>query len=319
MTWVGLISDDLVQHRIVAQAIAEAGFTLSSSVTQDLAEIKRICRDHHMTVKACSSQPVWIVDTRHDLDHEVELFLLELDAIVIYLDRPLPPAGVANFEREYAQLLQKLAYSVAQGQQSLKDTTVADEVWLLAASTGGPEAVAEFLQALPPELGIGFLYVQHINTGFNDTLLKMVSRVSALEAIMAASGEVVRKNQLVLVSCDHYTKLLENRALLVQRKPWPGAYSPSVDAMIAEFTNAYGAHGGVIVFTGMGNDGEVALRLFGQRGGKVWAQTPETCVVSSMPDSAIGTGLVEFVGKPVELAKKLTAIYQGKYPQEAVV
>ena len=49
-------------------------------------------------------------------------------------------------------------------------------VWLLGASTGGLQAVKEFLSKVPVSKDIAFVYVQHIAEQQIDTLLRMIEK-----------------------------------------------------------------------------------------------------------------------------------------------
>ncbi len=66
---------------------------------------------------------------------------------------------------------------------------------------------------------------------------------------------------------------------------------------------------GVIIFSGMGNDGAASLRIFEAAGGRVWAQAPTSAVCPAMPQAALDTGLVQRSGDPAELALALEALY----------
>jgi len=71
----------------------------------------------------------------------------------------------------------------------------------------------------------------------------------------------------------------------------------------------YGSRTSTIVFSGMGNDGLRGAQLIASRGGKVWAQEPESCVVSSMPDSTRRAGIVSFSGEPELLSERITTYF----------
>ena len=66
---------------------------------------------------------------------------------------------------------------------------------------------------------------------------------------------------------------------------------------------------GVIIFSGMGNDGAAALPVFAAAGGRVWAQSPASAVCPAMPQAAIDTGLVQQTADPAALASALAALY----------
>ena len=180
------------------------------------------------------------------------------------------------------------------------------EVWVLAASTGGPQALVDFVSGLPDKTGIAFICVQHIEDNFLPDLQRALTNHCKLNVYQPDLGSVLQADDLALISPTNRTKLEENGTFYIENKPWLGDYSPSMDSMIANIARLYGVKAGVIIFTGMGDDGAAACRLMNQQGGKVWVQDPKTCVVSSMPDSVNATEVTSFQGAPKKLAEKLS-------------
>ena len=67
----------------------------------------------------------------------------------------------------------------------------------------------------------------------------------------------------------------------------------------------FGSKANAIVFSGMGNDGTAGCQAIAEHGGLVWAQTADTCVISSMSDSVRDTGIVTYSASPEDLANYL--------------
>src|SRR5690606_7778431 len=103
----------------------------------------------------------------------------------------------------------------------------------------------------------------------------------------------------------HRVEVLENTTLLVHDEPWSGPYQPSINQLTANVARTLRTPSGLIVFSGMGDDGDLGGRLIKQRKGQVWAQSPESCIIASMPEAVIGSGCVDRTGTPRELALAL--------------
>ena len=155
---------------------------------------------------------------------------------------------------------------------------------------------------LPAKLGVAFIYVQHIDPGFEQTLTDVLERNGEYPAYQIQHGDVLHENGIAVVRSDQQVELQENGTFIERPEPWSGPYSPSVDQVVANVARNFSGHCGVIIFTGMGDDGSASCRLIRQRGGAVWVQTPADCTVPSMPDSVLATGSVEKIGTPEELA-----------------
>ncbi len=185
----------------------------------------------------------------------------------------------------------------------------AKEVWVLAASTGGPEAVGRFLKVLPENIsGVAFIYVQHIDTGMDESLYKAVSQNSSWKVCTSDKTRLVKEKTIYIVSPDHQLNFNEVGLMLPVKEAWVGPYCPSIDQVIARVARHFGKNSGAIVFSGMGNDGALSCRFMKNTGGTVWVQTPNTCTVDSMPVSTIETGSVTFNGTPEKLAEQFNLV-----------
>jgi chemosensory pili system protein ChpB (putative protein-glutamate methylesterase) len=249
----------------------------------------------------------WLVDVALEQDETnsqlVEQFLESSTVPVIVCDSSEHRAGSDEHSawlRRTVDKLQRLG-----GEFNLQQVSRARNLWVLAASTGGPAAVKAFLSQVPAGLDLAFIYVQHIDEGYTPTLIKMMAEAGAFRVELARQGAVVEPGVMIVVSARTSVELLENGTLMPSDRPWGGCYAPSVDELAANVARVYRQAAGMIVFSGMGDDGAAASRLIRQQGGQVWAQTPASCVSSSMPDAALAAGCVDFTGTPEELADAL--------------
>lgn len=180
-------------------------------------------------------------------------------------------------------------------------------LWLLGASIGGPQAVQEFLSNLIPEVNLSFLLVQHIGESFNELLAEQIERSSPFYAQTAMEGSEFFTNTVMVAPSDRAISIdTDYRIRLVPPNP-KALYSPCIDDTIDSVITAFGVSTGIIIFSGMGNDGTQGATKLAKMGGMVWAQEPSTCIISSMPDSVRKAGIVGFSGTPKELAEKLVA------------
>ncbi len=182
-----------------------------------------------------------------------------------------------------------------------------NRVWVLAGSIGGPESIKLFLDNLPEGLDVAFVYANHLQADFQGTLAQSVAKNAHYPAHVAAHGQVIKSGEVFVISPEHTVSLQPNGTFLVGLDKWYGQYQPNLDHVIASVAKTFGHTGGVIIFSGMCDDGAASCRMMKQNGGKVWAQQPDTCVSSAMPDAAIATGCVDKIGTPQQLAAALAA------------
>lgn len=185
------------------------------------------------------------------------------------------------------------------------DTQGAASLCVLGASIGGPEALKKFLAALPAELPMAFLLAQHIGPGFDHRLATQLDRVTGLCVRMAIHGDTPRPGEVLVVPTGGRLGLDEHGRILLTDEPWSGPYNPTINDVMVAVARYYGAYAGAILFSGMGNDGAMGAVAISDAGGYVWAQDEDSCVISSIPDSARRVGVVGFSGPPGELAQRL--------------
>ena len=188
----------------------------------------------------------------------------------------------------------------------------ARRVWVLGASIGGPQAVKEFLSALPEELPVGFILAQHIGAGFVNLLADQLSRVTRLKVSTPKDGMVLEKGQIVVAPVEERICFNARGTIALEAIKQRSIYSPSIDDVMTQAVEHYGADVNAIIFSGMGNDGTLGAQQIARQGGLVWAQEAKTCIISSMADSVRSAGIVSFSGTPQELAANLTQYLEGE-------
>lgn len=307
---LGVIVDSEEKLALIKTAAAQAGQKLAYSALLDddglgltplaLAQLNKV-----------ENLDAWLVDLNHSgtkVSPRTEQVLLSpsltADTPVIVCDSSELQEGPA----ERYQLLKRLKLRLQriQGEVNLQHHRPASSLWLLAASTGGPSAVCEFFRALPGNLDVAFVYLQHINEGYSPALLNMLSKAGNYKACLAQQGAVLEAGSVTLVDPSARIEVQNNSTVICFDEPWLGRYQPSIDQLAANVARTRSFRGGMIVFTGMGDDGASSSRLIAQQKGQVWVQAPDTCVIDSMPQAALQTGCVQFSGSPSQLAQALS-------------
>jgi chemosensory pili system protein ChpB (putative protein-glutamate methylesterase) len=298
---VGLVSNTPLQQQHLVQTLESCG-----------ADVVIKILSHQFSSEVLTDLPhvdAWLVDLDLDQTHSAfDVWLDGLDVPIIFGDGFPPAPGTEKYPAWFARMEKQLTQLAGEIHLELKAERQVKNVCVLAASTGGPAAVKTFIDSLSAGLDVAFVYVQHIDRDFDKTLINMMSRDSHYPAYVANHGAVLRRGHLALVTPNDVVKVLDNGTFCQSADTvWPGAFSPSIDQVIANLSQIYGSRAGAIVFTGMGEDGLLGCRLLKQQGGYVWAQTPESCVSESMPEAVLAAELVTIAAAPEQLAKHLNA------------
>ncbi|MDR0649648.1 MAG: chemotaxis response regulator protein-glutamate methylesterase [Synergistaceae bacterium] len=172
------------------------------------------------------------------------------------------------------------------------------ELLVVAASTGGPNALQEFIPALRKDFPLPVLIVQHMPPGFTSSFALRLNERSQLAVMEGCDGMPVRKG-VAVVAPGGYHMLVDRRgAELVCRlseTPPVRSVRPAADVLFASVADVVGAPVVVVVLTGMGKDGLDGTRLLRAKGAYVIAESRETCVIYGMPGAIAEAGLADEV------------------------
>jgi two-component system, chemotaxis family, protein-glutamate methylesterase/glutaminase len=156
----------------------------------------------------------------------------------------------------------------------------------IAASLGGPRALAQLLGALPPKLAAPLCICQHISDGFTRGLASWLSSESGRSVREAADGETLEPGRVYVAPSGAHFKIRRPGRIELDRGAPIEGFRPSCDALL-ESAASFGRRAIGVVLTGMGRDGAFGLRAIRDAGGRTIAQDEATCVVFGMPREAI--------------------------------
>jgi two-component system chemotaxis response regulator CheB/chemosensory pili system protein ChpB (putative protein-glutamate methylesterase) len=182
-------------------------------------------------------------------------------------------------------------------------------VFVLGASIGGPEAVRDFLSALPVRFPVLFVLAQHMGEEFLELMASQLAKAIKLTVRKPTHGERVSHGEVLIVPTTHRLQVDGEGVVTLAHLREKSQYSPSIDQVLHDVADQFGPMAGAIVFSGMAHDAIEGSEYMKSRGGTIWVQDPDTCVVSSMVDGARAAGVVDFTGSPQQLAAKMIADY----------
>ncbi|HST63843.1 MAG TPA: chemotaxis protein CheB [Mycobacteriales bacterium] len=160
----------------------------------------------------------------------------------------------------------------------------------LAASTGGPSALATVLAGLGG-LRAPVLVVQHLHPDFTSGLVDWLVRVSALPVEVARSGQPAAPGRAYLAPGGRHLRLGPGGRLELTELP-ASLHRPSADELFGSLAEQAGAAATGVLLTGMGEDGARGLLALHRAGGCTFAQDEATSAVFGMPQAAYRMGAV---------------------------
>ncbi len=188
----------------------------------------------------------------------------------------------------------------------------------IGASTGGPAALREFLEAMPEQFPMTLLVVQHITTGFEAGLADWLNREFAPDVRLATDGEEAEPGTVRFAPGDAHLLLDAGGVLRVDRHTPPrGGHRPSVDVLFSSLARVSPAATAGVLLTGMGSDGVEGLSELKEAGALTLVQDSASCVVYGMPRVAVERGAAEIELTPRQIARYLAGP-KGSHPGRAV-
>ena len=174
----------------------------------------------------------------------------------------------------------------------------------IGASAGGLEALEQFFKNMPPDSGMGFVVVQHLDPTERVRCRKFYHTLPRCRCIWWAEGMKVESNSIYLIPPDKYMGITKGSLYLEEMAGARGLRLP-VDFFLRSLAKDQGADAIGVILSGTGSDGTLGLRAIKAESGTVFVQTPESAKYDGMPRSAINAGLVDYVLPPEEMPQKL--------------
>lgn len=171
------------------------------------------------------------------------------------------------------------------------------QIIAIGTSTGGPRALQQVIPALPANLPVPVVVVQHMPPHFTRSLAERLDSLSALPVVEAEEGMLLQPGRVFIAPGGRHLLVAMPNGKAVLRTPAEPAtlHRPSVDVTFESVCRTFNGRVVAVIMTGMGRDGLEGARLIRQMGGKVLAQDEASCVVHGMPRAVVEAGLADAV------------------------
>ena len=254
--------------------------------------------------------PVVMVSTLTERGSEATLRALELGA-VDFVSKPR--IGIAQGITEYAEeIVDKIRAAAGARRIRPRSRTEVpgpplpaianrrlstEKLVFVGASTGGTEAIREFVEAMPADAP-AILITQHMPPGFTRTFAARLDGLAKVRVSEAVDGERILPGHVYIAPGGRHLKLGRSGAnyiAVLDDGPAVNRHKHSVEVLFDSAASLAGPNAIGIMMTGMGKDGAQAMRRLRDAGAYNVAQDEATCVVFGMPREAIAAGGVDQV------------------------
>jgi two-component system CheB/CheR fusion protein len=180
----------------------------------------------------------------------------------------------------------------------------------VGASAGGLEAFTAFLKPLPPDSGMAFVLIQHLDPKQHSQLTDLLSKASRMPVLEVSADTVVKADHVYVISPGVSLTMSNGRLHAEPREP--GRNLP-IDLFLRSLAHDRSSNAIGIVLSGTASDGTLGLKAIKAEGGITFAQEPSSAKFDGMPSSAIAAGVADFVLSPAEIAKRVVRLAQHPY------
>ncbi len=319
MEVIGVAPDPLVARELIRE-------TRPDVLTLDVEMPKMDGLDFLERLMRLRPMPVVMVSSLTERGSETTLRALELGAVDFVAK---PKISIQSGMREYADLIAdkiRIASRArirprarpagegpasgipgpAQALPALRTPLGSSEkLIIIGASTGGTEAIREFLQQMPSDCP-AILIVQHMPEGFTRSFAHRLDSLCRISVKEAEHGDRVLPGHAYLAPGHSHLQLARSGANYVthlDQGPPVNRHRPSVDVLFESAAASAGKNALGVILTGMGKDGAAGMLKMREAGAFNVAQDEASCVVFGMPREAIAVGAVHEVAPLVQLPR----------------
>ncbi|GAA4034713.1 chemotaxis response regulator protein-glutamate methylesterase [Actimicrobium antarcticum] len=317
MEVVGAAPDPLVARDLIKQ-------TNPDVLTLDVEMPKMDGLDFLEKLMRLRPMPVLMVSSLTERGSDITMRALELGAVdfvtkpkmsiqsgmLEYTDMIADKIRAAAKARIKARVL-PVAGAASQGGRPLPQVgntfTSSEKLIIIGASTGGTEAIKEFLLQMPSDCP-GILIAQHMPEGFTRSFAQRLDNLCKISVCESAGGERILPGHAYIAPGHSHLLLARSGAnymTQLDQGPPVNRHRPSVDVLFRSAAIGAGKNAVGVILTGMGKDGALGMLEMKQAGAHNFAQDEASCVVFGMPREAIAIGAADEVAPLMDLPAKV--------------
>ncbi|MFZ4700210.1 MAG: protein-glutamate methylesterase/protein-glutamine glutaminase [Candidatus Methylumidiphilus sp.] len=315
MVLVGVAPDPIIARDLIKQ-------TNPDVLTLDVEMPKMDGIDFLRRLMHLRPMPVLMLSSLTEKGSEVTLQALELGAVDFVTK---PKLSIQAGMLEYADMIADKIRLVASAKVTRQFASTAgkprreplaaihnkltssEKLIIIGASTGGTEAIKNFLMRMPLDCP-GILVTQHMPEGFTRSFAQRLSSLCGIAVKEAEDGERVLPGNAYIAPGHSHLLLTRSGANYVAKLdggPPVNRHRPSVDVLFKSAAVNAGKNCVGVIMTGMGKDGACGMLEMSHAGAHTFAQDEASCVVYGMPKEAVSLGGVDEIAPLDELPARV--------------
>ena len=174
----------------------------------------------------------------------------------------------------------------------------------LGGSAGSLDPLRTFFSRMPADCGMAFVVVLHLSPDYESNLASLLGHITAMPVMQVTGAVKVETNHVYVIPPGKQISLVDGALQLFDLHHERGR-RVTVDLFFRTLADTHGPHSAAVVLSGADGDGASGIKRIKERGGLTVAQEPSEAAHDSMPRSAIGTGMIDWVLPVADMPARL--------------
>ena len=180
----------------------------------------------------------------------------------------------------------------------------------VGASAGGLNALQEFFENYPSDVGFTVVVIQHLSPDHKSLMAEILAHHTTLPIRVVTNGTRLERDTIYVNPPTHNVAIVEGHFQLTERQSNTDPNYP-IDLLMSSLAACYGDCSIGVVLSGTGTDGTIGCQRIKSEGGIVFAQD-ESAEFDGMPRSAIASGAADVICPPAEIPRRIVEYSNGR-------
>jgi len=174
----------------------------------------------------------------------------------------------------------------------------------IGASAGGLEAFKEFFNNMPPDTGMAFIIVQHLDPTHKSFLSDLLRHYTKMEVLEIIDNTKVLPNTIYTIPPNKELGIFNKTLQLMEPVELRG-HRRTIDYFMRSLADDQKDKAVGIILSGTGIEGAIGLKAIKGAGGLTMVQDPNTAKYDGMPRSAIAASSADYILAADKMPSKL--------------
>lgn len=183
----------------------------------------------------------------------------------------------------------------------------------VGASAGGLESFSKLLKEIPPDSGMAFVLIQHLDPTHQSFLREALVKTTSMPVLEIKDGMGIEMDHVYIIPPNFEVDIVHGVLRLLPRDLTPGTPHMPINGFFRSLAANCDKRAIGVVLSGTASDGTEGLRSIKDEGGFTFVENPATAKFPGMPESALKAGVVDYSLSIPELAQEILRLRRHRF------